>query len=291
MQPECAMKTACALVLSGFFLSLAAAQDAKEPASKGQKGELVPSPFRAYIVEDGRLPSGINDDTNAHALFLDTLKLPERSERIRFVEQKAGADLKLKRNIEEWLSAYYAINRKDMMHDLVCEHGLNPVVAIFVRDDAKKLAPTAGVGKLAAEVNKLLQLPDYRGAKTAAFVIYLKVKGPPKSVTLVGKDKSQTMVELDSEYPDDEDRDLYAGEIREGAKQVNAPNVVFGLAPIKSKAAAAWDIADDDAVTVVLFNQIRVVNRWKYKADAGPNDDEVKQIIAAVQQSVLGEKK
>jgi len=288
------MKTAAILGFMGVFVSLTLAQEPKEPAkdaaTTGQKGELVPSPFRAYIVEDGRLPANINDDANAHAIFLDAIKINDRSERTRFVDQKGGSDPKLRRSIDEWLSAYSALNRKDAMHCLVCENGLNPVVAIVIRQDAAQVGDKTGVGQLAFELNKLLQLPDYRGAKMTAFVIFLNVQGPPKSVTVVGADKSQSMVELDAEYPDDEARDQYATKIREKAAAIQAPNVVYGLGPVKSKAATAWGIGDDDKVTVVLYNHIRVVDRWKF-GEAGPSDDEVKQIIAATKRSVLGEEK
>jgi len=252
------MKFACAAGLFAAFLSLAAsAQEpkstAKEPASTGQKGELVPAPFRSYIVVDDRFPPRVAGSTN-----------PD------------DRDPK---------------NRTNKMHDLIGEQGLHPVLAVFVREDAKKLTPTGGVGKLAAEMNKLMTLPEYHGAKLASFVIFLKVEGPQKSVTLTNPDKTQTVVELDAEYPDDEKRDQYAGDIRDLAGGIKAPNVVFGLAPAKSKAAAAWAIADTDEVTAVLFDRIRVVNRWKFKADAGPTDDEIKAIIVAVEQTVLGDKK
>ena len=55
------------------------------------------------------------------------------------------------------------------------------------------------------------------------------------------------------------------------ANQVKAPNVVFGLAPAVSKAAAAWNIDEKDEVTVVFFNRNRIVERWKFGAE-GPDD-------------------
>ena len=249
------MNLACSLGTFGLFLAIGAfAQEPAPPiASTGQKGELVPAPFRAYMVADERF-----------APIVAGSKLPE------------DRDPK---------------NVTDRIHDLVCEHGLNPVMAVFVREDAKKLTPTSGVGKLATEMNKLMTLPDYRGAKLAGFVIFLKVEGPQKSVTIVNPDKSQTVVELDAEYPDDEKRDQYALDIRDLATGFKAPNVVFGLAPAKSKAATAWAIGDEDEVTVVIFNRIRVLNRWKFKAEAGPTDDEIKQIIGTVEESVIGVKK
>lgn len=250
------MKLACSLGTFGLFLAIGAfAQEPAPPiASTGQKGELVPAPFRAYMVADERF-----------APIVAGSKLPE------------DRDPK---------------NVTDRIHDLVCEHGLNPVMAVFVREDAKNQDKLTGVGKLAAEMNKLMTLPDYRGAKLAGFVIFLKVEGPLKSVTIVNPDKSQTVVELDAEYPDDEKRDLpYADDIRKLASQFKAPNVVFGLAPAKSKAATAWAIGDEDEVTVVIFNRIRVLNRWKFKAESGPTDEEIKQIIGTVEESVIGVKK
>lgn len=253
------MKLATVLSVFGIFLALAAAaQDPKDPpaagATTGQKDQLVPSPFRAYIVVDDRFPPKVAGSPKAE-----------------------DRDPK---------------NRTDKMHCLVCEHGLNPVVAVFVRvDDAKKITPATGVGKLAIEMNKLMTQPEYRGAKLAGFTIFLRLEGPTKSVTVVNPDKSQSVVELDAEYPDDEKRDDYARDIRDGASDIKAPNVVFGLAPMKSKSATAWGIADEDEVTVVVFNRIRVLNRWKFKVEAGPTDDEVKQIIGTVEESITGVKK
>jgi hypothetical protein len=59
---------------------------------------------------------------------------------------------------------------------------------------------------------------------------------------------------------------------------------------VNSKAAAAWNIDAADEVTIVFFNRIRVVDRWKFAAD-GPNDDQIKAILATVEESVLGTKK
>jgi hypothetical protein len=245
------MLRACGLGLFGFILAFAAtAQDPKEDVtkSKGQKGQVVPAPFRAYMVVDNRYPPKVPGSTN-----------PDD------------------RNPKD---------TTNKIHDLITEHGLNPVVAVFVRGDAKKLAAGGGgVGKLAIEMNKLMTLPEYRGNKLASFVTFLQIEGMQNTVTV-----TQTMVELDAEYPDDEKRDVYATDIRDLASGLKTPNVVFGLAPLKSKAAASWDIDPDmDGVTVVFFNRIRVVDRWKFGAD-GPTDEQIKTIISTVEQSVLGKK-
>ncbi len=244
----------------GFAVACTAVAVAQDPIanpaaipSTGQKGELVPSPFRAYTVVDDRYPPKVAGSTKAD----------DRS----------------------------AKDTTNKIHDPICEHGLNPVVAIFVRVDAKTLTAASGVSKLAIEMNKLMTIPDYRGNKLASFVVFLKVEGMPKSVTVTNPDKTQSTVELDAEYPDDEKRDQYATEIRDLASGLKSPNVVFALAPATSKAAASWGIDPADEVTVVFFNRIRVVDRWKFKAADGPTDDQIKTILATVESSVLGTSK
>jgi hypothetical protein len=249
------MMRACGLGLFAFVAAVSFGQDpladVGKIASKGQKGELVPAPFRAYMVVDNRYPPKVAGSMNP--------------------DDRHPKDTTNK------------------MHDLVAEHGLNPVVAVFVRADAKKLADT-GVHKLAVEMNKLMTIPDYRGNKLASFVTFLRVEGMQKTETVVNPDKSKSMVELDAEYPDDEKRDVYATDIRDLASAIKAPNVVFGLAPLTSKAAAAWNIDEKDDVTVVFFNRNRIVDRWKFGAE-GPDDNQIKAILAAVEESVLGTKK
>ena len=93
------------------------------------------------------------------------------------------------------------------------------------------------------------------------------------------------------EYPDDEKRDQYATEIRDLATNLKTTNVVFGLAPAKSKANTTWGIGETDEVTVIVYHRLRVKNRWTFKAADGPTDDQVKEIIAAAEETITGEKK
>lgn len=229
----------------------AAAQEPKAPASAGKPGDFVPADFRAYIVADDRFPPLVNPPKSPD----------DRDPR----------------------------DRTNKIHDLVIENGLAPVVAVFVRADPKDITPTSGAGKLAAALDKLL--PEYRGDKLAAFVVFLRLEGMPKSVTVKNPDGTEAVVELDAEYPDDENRDQYATAIRDLAAGVKAPNVVFALAPAKSKAAAAWGIGDADEVTVVIYNRLRVKNRWTFKAADGPTDAQVQEIVAATEEMVGGKKK
>lgn len=234
-------------------LLLAAAAAAQEPkvepkASSAQPGELLPSPFRAYVVVDTRYPGKVNPPATP--------------------DDRDPKD------------------RTHKMHDLVTDNGLSPVVAVFVRADPKDLGADSGVVKLAKAVNKII--PDYRADKLAAFVSFLRVEGMPKAVTLTEADKTQTTVELDAEYPDDEKRDVYADQIDTLAKAAAARSVVWTLAPVKSKATDAWGLKAEDEVTVVVYsNRLRVFKRWAFKAD-GPTDDQVKEITDAVEEMITG---
>ncbi len=225
-------------------LTTAAAQEPK--ADPKGRSEMVPSTFRSFMVVDDRYPSKVNPP----------VKPEDRDPR----------------------------DRTNKMHCLVCDNGLSPVVAVFVRADPKGLA-TSGVVNLAKAVDRLIPEPEYRADKLAGFVIFLKIEGPRKAVTLTGPDDGNKTVELDAEYPDDEKRDLYATDIKDVAAAAKAPNIPFGLAPVSSEAATAWGIKDTDEVTVVIYNRLRIAKRWTFKAD-GPSDEQVKEIIAATEKMI-----
>lgn len=225
-----------------------AAQEPKPPASTAQPGQVVPATFRAYMVADDRFPPKVNPPVTAD----------DRDPR----------------------------DRTSKMHCLVCENGLSPVVAVFVRPDPAKLKG-GGVAKLAAAVNQIV--PDYRADRLAGFVQFLQIEGMPKSVSLPSPDGTQTEVDLDAEYPDDEKRDQYATDIRDLATATKAPNIVFGLAPVKSKATDAWGIGPKDEVTVVIYTRLRVAKRWTFDAN-GPTDEQVAEIIAATEEMITGQK-
>lgn len=312
------MMRACALGFFALFVMVAAAAgepevDPAKVASKGQKGEVVPAPFRAYIAVDDHVPANINDHVKATEVFLDAIKIRDRTDRRKFITEKtrefetqlsnakkdptdvAKLTREFQTSLDEWFTAFTARNHADSMHDPICEYGLNPYVAIFVRGDAKQLTATSGVSKLAAALNGLVTDPnpnavDFRGSKFATAVIFLRVDGMQKSIVVTNPDKSQSTVELDAEYPDDEKRDVYADDIRNLAKEIKAPNVIYGLAPSNSKAATAWGIGANDEVTVVFVNRIRVIDRWTFKLADGPTDAEIKTILSTVESTVLGKK-
>ena len=223
------------------MLVAALAATAQDPPT-APKEKKVPSTFRAYLVVDKRFP----------AKTPPPVKPQDRDPR----------------------------DRTDKMHCLVCDNGLSPVVAVFVRADPKGLArDTSGVVKLAKRVEDLI--PKYRADKLAGFVIFLKTEGAAKPpVKVGGPEENGKTVELDAEYPDDENRDEYARDINDVATAANTPNIPFGLASVTSKSATLWEIKPEDEVTVIIYNRLRIVDRWVFKAD-GPNDEEVNKIITA----------
>ncbi|MBN9517903.1 hypothetical protein J0H58_05165 [bacterium] len=104
---------AVGLLLAGQTPAQEPKQDPK--ASTGQAGEVVPAPFRAFLVADGRFPPKVSPPTKAE----------DRDPR----------------------------DRTRKMHDLVGENGLSPVVAVFVRADPGELA-NSGLLKLVEAVEE-----------------------------------------------------------------------------------------------------------------------------------------
>ncbi len=179
-------------------------------------------------------------------------------------------------------------NREGKIHCLVCEYGLNPVVAVYVRADAKTFGADSGLGKLVKGIDALI--PKHRAEKLAAFVGFLRLEGGTKTVVVKTKKPDGTeveeKVEQDLEYPDDEKRDVYAKDIRDLAGALNAPNVPFGLAPEKSKAVTAWKIGDDD-ITVAVYHRMRIVGKpWVFKDAKQLTDDKITEILNAVEAAI-----
>lgn len=174
-------------------------------------------------------------------------------------------------------------NRTGKIHCLVCEYGLAPVVAIFVRSDLKDAKATDGLGKLIKGTDALI--PKYRSDKLAAFTMYLKLEGGTKLVKAL--DGSDEKVPAPKEYPDDENRDAHAKHLRDFATAVTADNVPFGLAPTTSPAIASFAIDDATPITVVIYNRLRMAQRWELKAD-DLTDDKIREILGATETMISG---
>ena len=176
-------------------------------------------------------------------------------------------------------------NRTGKMHCLVCEYGLSPVVAIFVRADLKGVDASGGLGKLIKSTDGLI--PKYRADKMTAFAQFLKLDGGTKAVTIKGADGGDEKVEAAQEYPDDEKRADKLKEVLGFATAVMADNVPFGLAPVSSPSIAAFGIPETAPVTVIIYNRLRMVQRWELKLDE-ITDEKISEILAATETMIRG---
>lgn len=248
-----------AVTLFGFLCIFSLTVTADDPKVK-LPNNIIPSAFRAFLVTDGRFPP---------------VKTPDGKEQ---------PDPR---------------NRAGKIHCLVCENGLAPVIAVFVRlhgPASATLAPDKGVADLVTKANRLISDPKYRANKLAAFVMFLRLESGTKDVTVKTiKDKTEveTKVKEDLEFPDEDDlkRAEYVEDIKKFASALNAPNVPFGLAAEKSKALTEWGVDDKDDVSVVVYYRMRKVGEaWKFKNAADLTDEKVNEILKATV-DVLSDKK
>jgi len=156
-------------------------------------------------------------------------------------------------------------DRTDKLHCLVCEYGLNPAAIVFTRATPAEDGPAA---KLARQFDSILQGREARSNSFNAAVVFLTLAAEYPLDT-ARNDKGEFL------------REEKAKQVKDLATQLKTPRVVFGLAAKASPKLAEWGVADADETVVVLYNRLRVVQRWNFAA-GGPTDDEVKAIAAAV---------
>ena len=169
-------------------------------------------------------------------------------------------------------------NREGKMQDLVTEHGLNPVIAVFSR-----VVPADAAHPLAAVVKKLDDLAenkDYKVKRLGTYMVFLALK---------------------NEFRKDETRDARVKEIAQFAAGVMPKRTTIGLAeatetpdgaeqPLVPAQVTKMGIAPEDDIVIVFYNNFSAVKRWKFKADAPPGEDALKALEAEVAR-VLGPKK
>ncbi len=223
--------------------------DALAAAATAARGatlaNVVPATFRAQLVVDNRF------------------KAP-----VKTADGKEGPDPR---------------NRTGKIHCLVCENGLSPTIAIFVRADLKGVDATSGLGKLIKGTDALI--PKYRSDKLAGYAMFLKLEGGDKLVKVKGAGGSETEEKAPKEYPDDEKRDVYVQEIATFAGTVNADNVPFGLAPTSSPSIKEFGIGDAVPVTVIIYNRFRMAQRWEFKMDE-ITDAKITEILEATERMI-----
>jgi hypothetical protein len=257
------MRTRTLIAAAGLLAGAGLAARGQEPADKVPvPADAVPSAFRMFLVTDDRF---------------DPLKDAENN----LLKDKNGEPIPSPKN------------RPNKIHCLVCEYGLNPVVAVFVRPDAKTLGPDSGVAKLAKRLNAVI--PKNRADKLSGFVAFLNLEGGTKVVTVKTKRADGTeveeKVEQDKEYPDDEKRAEYADAVKSLARALDGVRYVpFGLAPATSKALTAWGVGPDE-VTVVVYNRMRRFGEvWRFPKVADLTDEKIDEVLKAAVASFAGRK-
>lgn len=178
-------------------------------------------------------------------------------------------------------------NRTGKIHCLICEYGLAPVVAIFVRSELKNLDEQSGLGKLIQGVDNLI--PKYASDKLSAFAMYLRLDGGSKIVAVKKPDGSEERLEVPKEYPDDENRDSYADEIRAFAAKVQADHVPIGLVPVSSPAIRTFGIGERVPITVIIYHRFRIQQRWELAPD-DLTDEKIGEILQATKAMLTGQK-
>jgi hypothetical protein len=234
-------RTAGLLALLALLPLAAAGQD--DPPKTGAKAggrTPIPAALPAFIVLDDRYPHRGPADAKPDQLTPD-----QRDPR----------------------------DRTGKIHDLVTEYGLAPVVAVFVRADAKSFGPDSGLAKLVKALDAETRKPKNRAEKLAAFVMFLKLEGDPalrgktftgeltipddkdggaaakkadkrpavssvygpdgKDVKLDDPVKGESKTDVDFGYPDDEARDAAAKEVRELALAIR-DDALKGRPPSKT---------------------------------------------------------
>jgi hypothetical protein len=232
-----------------FALLAAITAFAQEPAKV--EAPAVPSSFRSYIVMDKRTYDGepkiVVDPVNMIAKHV-YVKDPKRDPK----------------------------NRTEKMHDLVSDNALNPTLAVFCRSTPKA---EDALAKLTLELRRILRNEKYKAMNFGAYVVFLT---------------------LDKDFQLDDKRDEADAAIFNWGTEVGKDNppavdpvskkklpggiegVVLGLAGKSSEPVKAWDIGDNDDVTVVLYHRLKVVQRWKFEAGKF-GDDDAKAIIEATE--------
>jgi len=165
-------------------------------------------------------------------------------------------------------SIHYRVGK---LHDPVTEHGLATAIGVFVRNIPKEdTDPIIKVLKAEQELAK-----KYRPERLGAFMAFLA---------------------LDKDFAEDDNRYARMDEIKTLSDAALIPFVQTGLAEAKladgttPPQVKAWNIGDEDAITIVLFHRFKEVRRWTFKADAPPTDADL-QALADEVSKVLGKKR
>jgi hypothetical protein len=156
---------------------------------------------------------------------------------------------------------------KDRYHDLVCEFGNNPVVAVFVREGPE--ANDAPVWKLLEEVDRAVKR-HREDAFLHAFAIFLS------------RDARSSITEKRNENPDELIAEAKAREklkARLSEKAAPLEYVVVGMYPYAS--LKGYGIGDQPGVTVLVYAKHKVLANYAFP-EGKLTDNEIGGVIKGV---------
>jgi hypothetical protein len=162
----------------------------------------------------------------------------------------------------------YVLNgpHEGQFHCVVCDHGLFPGAIVFVRGT-----------DLSDETSKLLKGLNSiaKGNEKARFAIFAVFLDPDLSTSLTGDNKT------------DDRRQEIADKLRPIQKQdPELDHVIFALEAEKN--LKDYKLGEKDAVTVVLFSKIKVVERFAFEnLDAKGRE----AVFAATREKLVPQKK
>jgi hypothetical protein len=150
-------------------------------------------------------------------------------------------------------------------HDFVTRFGLDPAVAVISRQPPpaadQPLAKLIQALDQAVEKNKLARLHGW--------AVFLGLK---------------------DDYLKDESRLAQIKQIEAFSKALNLKHVPLALDLADSERTRAYSIAADTAVTVIIYNNLKIVGRWDFNDDK-PLDDAALKTIQAEVTKLVGAKK
>lgn len=147
--------------------------------------------------------------------------------------------------------------RVNKFHCLVTRFGLDPVVAVFARE-----APPAEDQPLAKLIKTLDTMVDKnKNARLHAFTIFLR---------------------LSDEFLKDETRIPQINAIRDFATKLGVKSMPLAIDQSESERTKAYKIAAADSITVLVYENHQVANRFVFTADKPLDDAGIKSIEDAV---------
>ena len=217
------------LTFATIGLSLAGLAAAQEVKVGTQPGETLPGPFRAYVVtgDKATTPAGV-------VLSADRQNLGDPGRISKF-------------------------------HDFVTRYGLDPVVAVFVRDNPP------GADQPLTKLFKQLDaaVDKHRNGRLHAFGVFLTLKG---------------------EFFKDDQQSAQVKQIETFAQQAQLKNVPLALDQAESERTKSYQLGLEQVVTVVIYNNLKVTSRSAFTLDKPIDDAGVQAVMAEVNKLVAPKK-